>query len=232
MGDAIGFERAVGAARIFGSANERAEFHEGLIEVGAEGSPFGRPRWGERPRESSSSRREIGSRGRSPHRHHQFFRNTPKPGVGFLFARVAFDAEEARQDANDVAVQNRRGLIECDAADCAGGVAADAGQREHGIKFARKFAIMFFHYELRGSLNVADASVVAEAFPEFMNFLRTGFSERLDVGQGRHPPFPVRQDGVYLGLLKHDFGDPDGVGIASATPRKIAGVVWVPLEQR
>jgi len=35
IGDAVGFERAIGAARVFGSTNERAEFHEGLVEVGA-----------------------------------------------------------------------------------------------------------------------------------------------------------------------------------------------------
>ena len=29
--DAVGFERAVGATWVFGNANERAEFHEGLV---------------------------------------------------------------------------------------------------------------------------------------------------------------------------------------------------------
>jgi hypothetical protein len=34
-GDATGADRTVGAARVFGSANERAEFHERLVEVRA-----------------------------------------------------------------------------------------------------------------------------------------------------------------------------------------------------
>jgi hypothetical protein len=43
-----------------------------------------------------------------------------------------------------------------------------------------------------------------------------------------HPTFPIRQDGFYLGLLEHDFGDPDGVRVESATPREIAGILVEP----
>jgi hypothetical protein len=35
MCDTFGFEGAVGAARVFWSTNKCAEFHEGLVEVGA-----------------------------------------------------------------------------------------------------------------------------------------------------------------------------------------------------
>ena len=35
MGDTVGFEWTVRTARVFGSANEHAEFHEGLVEVRA-----------------------------------------------------------------------------------------------------------------------------------------------------------------------------------------------------
>ena len=61
----------------------------------------------------------------------QLFRQLPQPRVRFLFLRIFRDAEEARQDADDVAVENRRGLVEGDTANCAGGVTADAGQRQN-----------------------------------------------------------------------------------------------------
>ena len=232
MGDAVGFEGAVGAARIFGSADECAKFHEGLVEV--------------RARICSSRRKEahstFGGRDQSLvtsaatrfilNRFHQFFCNPPKFGVGFFFAWVAFNAEDARQDANDVAVENRRRLIERDAADCASGVTSNAGQCEHGIEFAGEFAVVLVHNELGCALHIADTSVIAETFPELMDSFGAGFGESPNVRQGLHPAFPIRPDGFDLGLLEHDFGDPDGVGIARAPPREITGVFRVPIEQR
>jgi hypothetical protein len=52
----------------------------------------------------------------------------------------------------------------------------------------------------------------------------------LDVRQSLHPTFPVRQDSFDLSLLEHDFGDPNGVRVASATPGEIAGVYRKPFE--
>ena len=66
----------------------------------------------------------------------QFFRQFPKPRVGFLFPRIFGDAENARQHADDIAVENRRRLVEGDAANRAGGVTADARQRENVVKFS------------------------------------------------------------------------------------------------
>jgi hypothetical protein len=123
-------------------------------------------------------------------------------------------------------------LIECDTADGAGGVTADAGQCQHSVEFAREFAVALFHDNLGSALHVADAGVIAKAFPEFMDFFRSGFGQGADVRQSLHPTLPIRQDGFDLGLLEHDFGDPDGIWIASPTPGEIAGAHRKPFEQR
>lgn len=117
----------------------------------------------------------------------QVFGQPPKASVGFLLARVLRDAEDARQHANDIAVENWRGLIERDTADRAGGVAADAGQGENVVKGfgkleGRALRVPDFTLgvvELRppiigndlpgGFLHVADARVITEPFPEFVN---------------------------------------------------------------
>ena len=84
---------------------------------------------------------------------------------------------------------------------------------------------------LRGFLQVSDAGVVAEAFPEFVDFVGARVGEVLDGGQLAHPAFPIGNHGFYLSLLEHDFGNPDGVGIAGAPPREVAGVGGEPVEQ-
>jgi hypothetical protein len=84
---------------------------------------------------------------------------------------------------------------------------------------------------LSGLLQVADARVVAEALPEFQEPLLWRGRERGDVGQLAHPAFPIWDDGLHLGLLEHDFADPDGVGVEPAAPREVAGGGGEPVEQ-
>lgn len=83
---------------------------------------------------------------------------------------------------------------------------------------------------LRRFLHVANAGVVAESFPEFMDFVRACIREAFNRWQLTHPTFPIRDYRLHLGLLKHDFGDPNGVGIARASPREVAGVGGEPVE--
>ena len=65
---------------------------------------------------------------------HQFCRQFPKPRIRFLLLRIFGNAKNPRQHADDIAIQNRRRLVEGDAANRAGGVTADARQREDFFK--------------------------------------------------------------------------------------------------
>ncbi len=155
---------------------------------------------------------------------HQFSGKLPEPRVGFLRARVRGDAVEPREDADDVAVENRRGLVEGDAANRAGGVAANAGQGENGSKVFRKFSVVLGEHLPRGFLKIADSRVVAEAFPKFVEFGGRGFGGGLNCRQLPHPAVPIWDHGLDLRLLEHDLGNPHGVRIARAPPGQVAGV--------
>ena len=65
-----------------------------------------------------------------------------------------------------------------------------------------------------------------------MDFVGARVREAFDGGQLAHPAFPIRDDGLHLRLLEHDFGNPDGVGVVGATPGKVAGVGGEPVEQQ
>ena len=148
--------------------------------------------------------------------------NFPQFVIGFLFARIFCDAEEPGEDADYIAVENGCGLIESDAANGASGVASDAGQFKDLLEARGEGAPVFFHDKEGGFLHVSDAGVIAEALPELVDFLRGRFSERLNIGKLVHPTFPVGDDGFDLGLLEHDFGDPNGVGITGRSPGQVA----------
>lgn len=62
-------------------------------------------------------------------------------------------------------------------------------------------------------MQLPGASVVSETFPEFENLFDRSVAEFFDGGEGVHPTAPERKDRLDLGLLEHDFRDPDGVRV-------------------
>jgi len=162
----------------------------------------------------------------------QFGRELPEAGVGSLFARVGGDAKYPRENAIDVAIEDRTRLIERDAGNRPRSVAADARKREHVVEIVWEAAVVPGDDLLRGFLQVADARVVAKAFPKFVQFGRRGAGDRFNTGEFTHPTFPIRDDSFDLCLLEHNFGNPDGVGIAGATPGEVAGVTRKPGKQQ
>jgi len=152
--------------------------------------------------------------------------------VHSLLARVFGNGEETGENADDVAVENGRGLVEGNAGNGAGRVAAHPGQFKNGGPVRGKLAAVNTEDVLRGFLKVPDARVVAQAFPEFQQSLFGRGGERGDLGQLAHPAFPIRDDGLHLGLLQHDLADPDRIRIQRAPPREVAGSGGEPIEQR
>ncbi len=162
---------------------------------------------------------------------HQLLRQFPKLCPGFLFLRILRHPKNAREHADDIAVQNGRRLVERNAANRAGGVTANARQREHVVKAPRKLAVVLGHDLPRRLLQVPGARVIAESFPQLVDLVRTCLGRRCDGRQFAHPPFPVRNDRLYLRLLEHDFGYKDRIGVLGPSPRQIPRVFRIPLQQ-
>src|SRR3982751_1187612 len=97
--------RTTATARFARSTNKRAKFHEGLVQFAA------------------------GIRARR-FRHH-FLSEPPKFCIYWFGVRVAPDSEQPSQYSNDITIENRCRLVEGDAANRAGGVAANSWQRQH-----------------------------------------------------------------------------------------------------
>jgi len=257
VSDAEYLHRTKQALRIARRADQRAEFHQRLVKCGARtfncrsrreealtGSGFRMRRL------TSAATRGIETRCVR----HQFFRQIPQPRVRFLFLWIFSNAKNSGENPDDVAIQNRRGLIEGDAANRARRITADSGQCQNVVKLIRKFvgddvrSLYFFsslrlvtssptrcllrHDLLRGLLQIADARVVAEAFPQLVDFFRRRFRGGFNRRQFAQPAVPKGDNRFHLRLLQHDFGNPDRVRIARAPPRQVAGVRGEPVQQR
>jgi hypothetical protein len=145
-------ERTTRTLRLSRRANRRSQFHEGLIECGT-GAECARCRRGRTT--VAPPRRPL----------HELFRQMPKSRLGGPCSRIAAEAEDARQHADDVAVENGNRLVPGHAADRAGRVAADAGQRQHLLKLFRESPTVIGDHPLRGVVRVSGAPIITQALP-------------------------------------------------------------------
>ena len=210
-GEATAFQRAVAAKRVARRADQRAQFHHRLVEGGGVSLPW-----------LLQGQRVF----------HQVGGNRPQAIGDWLGLRRLFDTEQSRQHSGDVAVHDRLGLVERDAADRAAGVTPHSRQRQHASQVAGEAPAKLVADLLGRLLQVARPRVVAEAFPKFDHRVVVGSGERFDVRELLHPPLPIRDHRLDLRLLQHDLRHPDCVRIARPPPRQIAGVPGEPLEQR
>ena len=156
----------------------------------------------------------------------------PEKFVCFLLAWIFFNSKNACQDADYISVENWHRLVEGDAANCTGGITSDSRQCQNVLNFFWKFSVMLFQNQPCRLLQIPGAGVIAQTFPQFVDFVRACICGGFNRRQFSHPAFPIRHDRFDLCLLEHDFGNPDCVRIARAPPRQVAGVFGKPIQQK
>ena len=81
-------------------------------------------------------------------------------------------------------------------------------------------------------VQVAGPRVVAQPGPMLQHGIERRCRQRGNIRKTAHEPLEVRNDGCDLGLLQHDFRNPDAVGSDSALPGQVmAAVAAVPAQQ-
>jgi hypothetical protein len=76
------------------------------------------------------------------------------------------------------------------------------------------------------------ARIIAEPLPGVKDRTFGCFCQDHKVRKTLKPVAIVPQDGSDLGLLKHEFGNENGVGISRSAPGKITPVIPVPFQNR
>jgi len=136
--------------------------------------------------------------------------------------------EKTGENASGVGFDDRQGFVESENCDCVCGVSADSGQRSQQIWSIRKFSAQFSEDGFGATMKISRSRIVTEAFPGAQNLRFSRRSKRADGGKPVQPPIIVRDDGSSLGLLEHDFGNQDGVGIVGLAPGEIAFALLEP----
>ena len=77
-------------------------------------------------------------------------------------------------------------------------------------------------------MEIASSSIIAQALPGVQNVRFSRSGKRANSGEAAQPPIIVRDNSGGLGLLEHDFGNEDGIGVAALAPGEIAFVTQKP----
>ena len=111
------------------------------------------------------------------------------------------------------------------------GGAADPRQRHHLLQPLREEAVMEVADLLGRLVQVAGAGVIAEPGPVVQHLVDGGVGQRQHVGKAGHEALIVGNDRSDLGLLQHDFRDPDPVGGLLLLPGQgLAAVELIPVQ--
>jgi len=119
-----------------------------------------------------------------------------------------------------------------DAGNGCGGVAPDPGQFAESCGGMRNLAAKFAAHLPGGLVQETGAAVVAQAAPQRQHAVHGSRGQRRDGGKRLQKPAIVLEHGGDAGLLEHDLGDPDTVGIAIVPPGQVAPVRGIPGQQR
>ena len=91
---------------------------------------------------------------------------------------------------------------------------------------------MSIHDDFSGGVQIARPRVIAEALPSVEDVIFRSPSQRGEMGEPPEPLIIITDNGCNLGLLEHELGDEDGVGIASLAPGEGAPVAAIPTQKR
>ena len=150
-------------------------------------------------------------------------RFTGQPELSFNIAkpRPFQQPELSTQYPLDVAIENREGQfpgLRQNGSRCR---ASNTRQGQQGVDIARQFASMLFDADSGRPVQVARAAVVAQARPQREHAVRFGSGQCGQIRKGEHEAFEIRDHAADLGLLQHDFGQPDPVRAARMLPRQV-----------
>ena len=154
------------------------------------------------------------------------------PNLGLGRGQFGGDGVEPRHHPLHVAVDRRGRRVKRDRRDRRRRVGADAGQRGERRLALWKVSAMALDYGLGAGVQMPRARVIAEPGPELEHVLERRRRERAHARPARGKAREIGYDRLGRGLLQHDLGEPDAIGVGPFTgqraPGKLAAMAVVP----
>ena len=161
---------------------------------------------------------------------HQLGGSVPKSFAASRRIDWRSNIEQARDHASGVCLNDGNGSIESERRDGIGSVTADPWECANCADLARENSAMSMLHNFRHRMQIMGPIVVAEALPGVQNLIFGSVSKGSEIRKSPEPVAIVRQNARHLSLLKHEFGDDDGIRVTRPTPRQIAPIFIIPIQ--
>ncbi len=166
-----------------GFTDQGAEFHHGLIEDS-----------GRIPIQQCRCR---------------FLKYRVRPGA--IYRRI-----HGKQPGNhplDISIHDRKRLIKGNAENCRGNIVSYPRKLPEGIPVSGNLAGMPGSYLNGGFMKITGPAVISQALPEFEHILLIRAGKGMNCRESFQKTVMIGDHGFNLGLLKHDFRNPDRIGL-------------------
>ena len=185
----------------FRGADRRAEFHDRLIVVACRA--FGQQGFGEFPK-------SIFDRG---------------------LRRVVSNVEQAREHANNIAVEHRVVAVIRNAQNRGSGIRAEPGQGFEVVISTGHSAGKIRSNGVGRLVQIARAGVIPQSLPRLEHVVLRRIGEVANRGKPVEKPMVIGNDRIYLRLLEHELGEQNAIGVIRVPPRQVAFVLAIPRQE-
>ena len=139
--------------------------------------------------------------------------------------------EQTRHDARDICFDQWNGSIERKCRNGVRRVTPDPRKRAKIVDLVRQHSAVLTENDFCESMQIARSGVVTQSLPAVENAGLRSKREGGKIGEAAKPLIVIRKDGGDLGLLKHELGNEDRVGVADPPPRQVAPVSAIPTQK-
>lgn len=153
----------------------------------------------------------------------------PDPSITAAVASPG--VERAPDDPGNIRIHRWCDPLIRKACHSARGVAADARQLDQLRRVGRDDAVPPGDHFTGQAVKIGGAAVVSQPFPGFPHHRRGRRGQMPNRRELLQEPGVEGLDPGHLGLLQHDLGHQDPIGVASAPPRQVASMPPVPAGQ-
>ena len=133
--------------------------------------------------------------------------------------------EAVEKDPADVGLDEHHRLVEGEGGQGPGGGLADAGKGAEGVNRVGEASVKLRHHPPGDAHKGQGAAVVPQSLPGGHDVPQGGPGQGPNVGEGMDKGLILEGHAFHLGLLQHDFGNEDVIGVSGGPPGQLPPLV-------
>ena len=142
----------------------------------------------------------------------------PKRSFILGYRQITIESDHSGQYTTHIGIENRYSLGETKCGNRSCGGATDSRQLRQEFSGRRENPAVLSNNQLRAPMQISGTTVITQAAPEAQHLVLRSAGKCAHIRESFQKTCVVTQHGAHLGLLQHDFRQPNPVGVAGLLP--------------